>query len=53
VAEKYGADHAIIPTDLPGAADLPFERLHANGSYAVYRLAPPRSPAGGTTEESP
>jgi len=37
-AEKYGATHAIIPIDLPGVDTLPFERLHANRGYAVYRL---------------
>jgi len=38
VAEQYGATHAIIPSDLPGLDALPFERLHANRGYAVYRL---------------
>jgi len=38
VAEEYGATHAIIPLDVPGLDTLPFERLHANHSYAVYRL---------------
>jgi hypothetical protein len=38
VAETYGATHAIVPLDLPAAADLPFERLHANKGYAVLRL---------------
>lgn len=38
VAEKYDATHAIIPVDVPGVDTLPFERLHANHGYAVYRL---------------
>jgi hypothetical protein len=38
VAEKYDATHAIIPVDVPGVDTLPFERLHANRGYAVYRL---------------
>jgi hypothetical protein len=38
VAEQYDATHAIIPADLPGIDTLPFERLHANRGYAVYRL---------------
>jgi hypothetical protein len=38
VAEKYDATHAIIPLDVPGVDTLPFERLHANRGYAVYRL---------------
>ena len=38
VAEQYGATHAIIPLDVPGVDTLPFERLHANRGYAVYRL---------------
>ena len=37
-AEQYGATHAIIPLDVPGVDTLPFERLHANRGYAVYRL---------------
>jgi hypothetical protein len=41
VADRYGADHAIVPLDVAGLDTLPFERLHANGRYAVYRLAPP------------
>ena len=39
VADRYGADHAIVPADLPALADLPFERLHANRGYVVFRLA--------------
>lgn len=38
VADRYGADFAIVPLDVKGLADLPFERLHANRGYAVYRL---------------
>ena len=41
VADRYAADHAIVPLDVAGLDTLPFERLHANGRYAVYRLAPP------------
>lgn len=41
VAERYGADHAIVPADLPTLGELPFERLYANRGYAVYRLAAP------------
>ena len=41
VAARYGADHAIVPLDVPGLDTLPFERLHANQAYAVYRLAAP------------
>jgi len=38
VADRYGAGYAIVPTDLPGLEDLPFERLHANDSYVVLDL---------------
>jgi hypothetical protein len=38
VADRYGADHAIVPADLPALAELPCERLYANRGYAVYRL---------------
>ncbi|MFM7245268.1 MAG: DUF6798 domain-containing protein, partial [Planctomycetaceae bacterium] len=41
VAERYGADHAIVPLDAPLVDAIPGERLHANGTYAVYRLTPP------------
>jgi hypothetical protein len=37
-AEQYDATHAIIPLDVPGVDTLPFERIHANRGYAVYRL---------------
>jgi hypothetical protein len=40
VADRYGADHAIVPAELPALADLPFERLHANRGYVVFRLVP-------------
>ncbi|NBW86514.1 MAG: hypothetical protein EBR23_06720, partial [Planctomycetia bacterium] len=51
VAERYGADHAIVPRDAPGVADLPFPRLHANERYAVFALtasaaSPDRRPDG-------
>jgi hypothetical protein len=38
VAARYGADHAIVPLDAPLIDTIPGERLHANGTYAVYRL---------------
>lgn len=38
VADAYGATHAVVPLDLPSAADLPFERIYANKGYAVLRL---------------
>jgi len=44
VAERYAADYAIVPLDSPRLAEMPGERIHANGAYAVYRLAP-RKPA--------
>jgi len=40
-AERYGADHVVVPLDSPRLADMPGERLHDNRVYAVYRLAPP------------
>jgi hypothetical protein len=40
VADRYEATYAIVPLDVKGIADLPFERLHANRGYAVYRLTP-------------
>ena len=40
VAERYAAEYAIIPLDAPGIGAIPFERLHADRGYAVYRLAP-------------
>ena len=40
-AERYGADHMIVPLDSPRLADTPGERLYANGVYAVYRIALP------------
>lgn len=40
VAERYGADHAVVPVDAPRIADMPGRRLHDNGVYAVYRLEP-------------
>jgi hypothetical protein len=38
VAERYGADHAIVPLDSPRLAEMPGRRIHANRVYAVYRL---------------
>ena len=40
VAERYAAEYAIIPLDAPGIGAIPFQRLHADRGYAVYRLAP-------------
>ncbi len=40
IAAKYGADHAIVPLDMRCVDALPFERLHANEAFAVYRLVP-------------
>lgn len=37
-ADRYGATHAIVPLDAPRLAEMPGERLHDNGIYAVYRL---------------
>lgn len=56
VAERYGADHAIVPRDAPGAADLPFPRLHANARYAVHAItasaaSPDRRPDGPPAAE--
>lgn len=42
IAAKYGADHAIVPLDMRCVDALPFERLHANEAFAVYRLVPLR-----------
>lgn len=46
VADRYGADHAIVPRDAPNAETLPFPRLHANARYAVHalRASPDRRP---------
>ena len=44
VADRYAADHMVVPLDSPRLAEMPGERLHANGVYAVYRFAAP--PAG-------
>lgn len=41
VAARYGATHAIVPLDAPRLAEMPGERLHDNGIYAVYRLPTP------------
>jgi hypothetical protein len=38
VADRYGATHAIVPLDAPRLAEMPGEKLHDNGIYAVYRL---------------
>jgi len=40
-ADRYGADHMIVPLDSPRLAEIPGERLHANAVYAVYRLTTP------------
>jgi hypothetical protein len=39
-ARRYGADHVITPAGDDGLDAPPFERLHANEGYAVYRIAP-------------
>lgn len=36
-AERYAADHAIVPLDVP-VESFPGQRLFANDSFAVYRL---------------
>jgi len=41
VADRYGATHAIVPLDAPRLAEMPGERLHDNGIYAIYRLPRP------------
>jgi hypothetical protein len=41
VAERYAADHVIVPLDAPLIETIPGERLHANEGYAVYRLSTP------------
>jgi len=41
VADRYGADHIVVPIDAPLVEAMPGERLHANGAYAVYRLREP------------
>jgi hypothetical protein len=51
VADRYGADHAIVPADLPALAGAGFERLHANRGYVVYRIAP--VPAIASPESPP
>jgi hypothetical protein len=38
IADRYGARIAIVPLDVPGISELPFERLHANDHYAVLEL---------------
>jgi hypothetical protein len=43
VAEWYGADHAIVPLDAPLIESIAGELLHANGTYAVYRLSPEKA----------
>ena len=52
VAERYGATHAIIPRDLPGADVLPFEKVHANLGYVVYGLIPAAEPAASAPAAS-
>jgi len=44
VADRYGADHAIVPADTPGLDDVGWERVHREGVYAVYRRPSPASP---------
>ncbi len=40
VADRYAADHAIVPLDVAGVDALPFERLYSNSAYGVFRLDP-------------
>jgi hypothetical protein len=40
LAERYGADHIVVPLDSPRLAEVPGERLHANAVYVVYRPDP-------------
>jgi hypothetical protein len=40
VSARYGADHAVVPLDAPLLESIPGDRLHANGTYAVYCLRP-------------
>lgn len=47
VADRYGADHAIVPLDVDGVDALPFRRLHANERYAVLELVPSPPPDTG------
>ena len=49
IAERYAADHAIVP--LASAASLPYPRLHENSVYAVIRLDPVT--AGGRPADPP
>lgn len=42
VASRYDADYCIAPlADVDPADPLPVERVHANGTYGVYRLIDP------------
>jgi len=41
VAARYAADHLIVPRDAPLVDLVPGELIHANGTYAVYRLRSP------------
>ncbi len=38
VADRYGAEFAIVPADVTALADLPFPVLHTNGGYVVLDL---------------
>ena len=38
VANRHGADHAIVPLDTCGLEALPFPRVHENAAYVVIRL---------------
>jgi hypothetical protein len=53
VAARYAADHAIVPLDAPLLDAIPGERLHSNGTYAVYRLEITGLPPSTMTGERP
>ncbi|MFM8734261.1 MAG: DUF6798 domain-containing protein [Pirellulales bacterium] len=44
-ADRYGADHAVVPLDAPLLEGFPGRRLFANDAFAVYRLDAPPAPS--------